>query len=133
MGKIVNLGEVPVMCTQPTGQFPYSFNGIQFWTIGGQKVKLNHMPMLHKPGLYEICMMPSCIIQHKHHQSTGCSILKNIFKERLKRHGIERVFKVCQQSSFVDTYCTKHAEFFPCGSMQQDRVLDFPRYPHGVT
>ena len=34
---IVKLGEIAIMCGQPSGEFPDALNGIQVWTVGRQE------------------------------------------------------------------------------------------------
>ncbi len=61
--QIVQIREVPIMRTKSACEFPYSFDSIQFRAIRRQKVKLNYVTMLEKPGLNEFCMVPSSIIK----------------------------------------------------------------------
>src|SRR5215472_7373772 len=63
--------EVAVVSTKATGEFPNSFNGIEFGTVRGQKVQIKAAGMLLPPGLVDSRMMIGRIVGHDHDAASG--------------------------------------------------------------
>ena len=126
--------EIAVVQTKATRELPDSFDGIQFGTVSGEKVQFKAAFVLVPPGFVDSRMMIGSIVGNNHHPAsayaTGLAQLPQEFEASLPIESL--AFPAKYKAAVAQTYRAEIAHALAGRGVQENRILDFWRYPHAA-
>jgi len=120
------------METTATGEFPYTFGGIQFGTVRRQEVQRETVRPFLPPVPVESGMVVFRVVGNHYHPSgrTGAGRPK-VFQELPAGEGVELAhLSPEKEPSIAQADGPEVAHTLPGGVMEQDGILGFGRDPH---
>jgi hypothetical protein len=131
LGDLIQLGEILIVQTLSPRQLPNSFNGIEFRTVGWQKVELEISPVQFPPSLMEPSMVIGSVIDNEHHAPTRAASRASQMLEKSEiGFLVEFPFlSLINQLTIMQSNGSEVTHTLASGMMPEDRIDDF-RNPH---
>ena len=133
--NLFNFPKVPVVGCHSSGQFPNSFDRIQFRAVRRKKQMREFAWTVLSPFWMEFCMMISGVIgQHQNTTPWVAAYLPKLFHKAPIGLSVKWIgFSLMQQLSIAKPHGTEVSDTFTCWMVQHNRVFAFGRHPHSAS
>lgn len=132
---VFQLREVTIMNASSARELPDSLDGVEVWTVSGQKVQAEPARPLCSPQLVESSMVILGVVgDYDHPSARSPTNPTESFHEIKEGHGVEDVrFPAEEELAVAQPYGGKVSDLATCRMVQQNRVSCFGWHPHPTT